>query len=130
MKVGGVTNASSGMGVGLWKVGGATIIVAAGGETEAAEEMRPPKCCIYGLAANLLATSVWILAWEQLKLAELGTTSCGSGGQVRASLDGEVSRPGNGSEPDGLQVPVAASKRPLLVRFDWYSSQRTPVHMG
>ena len=29
-----------------------------------------------------------------------------------------------------LMRPVPASKRPLLVRFDWYSRKHTPVHMG
>ena len=52
----------------------------------------------------------------------------------------EISRGGGGAELRGepqtrrnssefLHV-IAAQRRPLLVRFDWYSRKTTPVHIG
>ena len=48
----------------------------------------------------------------------------GGGG---AELRGEPQTRRNSSE--FLHV-IAAQRRPLLVRFDWYSRKTTPVHIG
>lgn len=96
--------------------------------------MRPLRCCIYWFSANVLAASVWLFVWEHLKLVELRANAasrfrCRVIGQHGGAEEGTAWRE-NSSDLGGFQVPIASTRRPLLVRFNWYSSQQTPVHVG
>ena len=75
----------------------------------------------------ILFVTVWLilLSLEQLdhqEQGDAGTNSAGGGAELRRGtlrFNSSVF----------LQT-LAAQRRPLLVRFDWYSRKTTPVHIG
>ena len=78
---------------------------------------------------NLLVFAVLFFLWEQSRLSRLlenATRSCSS---HPGDTDADTSLK-NRVENRLTVHPVTISKRPLLVRFDWYSRKQTPVHIG
>ena len=75
---------------------------------------------------NLLVFTILFFLWEQSRLNRLlenVARSCNRDADEDTPLKNRV---GNRSTVH----PVTISKRPLLVRFDWYSRKQTPVHIG
>ena len=75
---------------------------------------------------NLLVFTILFFLWEQSRLNRLlenVTRLCSRDTDEDTPLKNRV---GNRSTVH----PVTISKRPLLVRFDWYSRKQTPVHIG
>ena len=80
--------------------------------------------CIF---LNLLGFTVWVLLWEQSRLRLLENAKpCGD----HHRIEKDVSSKDNTVNGSDVGHPVTISKRPLLVRFDWYSRKQTPVHIG
>ena len=111
------------------KVGGAAVIDEQqdnkGGGCDPSSVMRPMRCYLCAIS-NLVVFTVWVLLWEQYRLSTLDdpqscACSCDQtqGAQVETNMNGT-----------GLISPAATSRRPLLVRFDWYSRKQTPIHIG
>ena len=76
---------------------------------------------------NLLGFTVWVLLWEQSRLRLLENAKlCGD----HHRIEEDVSSKDNTVNGSDIGHPVTISKRPLLVRFDWYSRKQTPVHIG
>ena len=76
---------------------------------------------------NLLGFTVWVLLWEQSRLRLLENAKpCGDHHRIEEDVASQENTV-NGSD---VGHPVTVSKRPLLVRFDWYSRKQTPVHIG
>ena len=73
---------------------------------------------------NLLGFTVWVLLWEQSRLRLL--EPCGD----HRDIDEDISPKDHVVNGSDIGHPVTISKRPLLVRFDWYSRKQTPVHIG
>lgn len=70
---------------------------------------------------------MWVLLWEQSRLRLLENAKpCGDHHGIEADVSSK-DKSVNGSD---VGHPVTISKRPLLVRFDWYSRKQTPVHIG
>ena len=93
------------------------------------KKMRPIKCYICALL-NIIFCVLWIVVWLQvgpsLYLERSPEQRCGCN-QVHKSTNSAtliISFDHNDTHLSTL------SKRPLLVRFDWYSRKRTPIHIG
>ena len=66
--------------------------------------------------------------WEKFRFSEAPNCSC-EHVQTVVNAKGLQLQGDLVNSSDQIR-PVTASKRPLLVRFDWYSRKQTPVHMG
>ena len=78
---------------------------------------------------NLLVFAILFFLWEQSRLGRLLENASRSCSSYQGDTDENTSlknKVGNRSTVH----PVTISKRPLLVRFDWYSRKQTPVHIG
>ena len=75
---------------------------------------------------NLLVFATLFFLWEQSRLSRLlenATRLCSS---HQGDTDADTSLKNRVEN----RSTVTISKRPLLVRFDWYSRKQTPVHIG
>ena len=89
--------------------------------------MRLKQCYVCALV-NAVLFVAWIVTLERFGCFEAANYSREDqqqrGKAKRAQLQKDLV---NSSD---LLRPVPTSKRPLLVRFDWYSRKHTPVHIG
>ncbi len=82
--------------------------------------------CYLCTLANLVVFTVWILVWEQY-----GLLTGGAGGACSCEQQPSIRVASVWSNDSvELAVPGLATRRPLLVRFNWYSRKTTPVHIG
>ena len=87
--------------------------------------MRPVRCYVCALV-NVVFCTAWVLVWILLKEDTLGNLAVY--GEIRKSNQGcnQVPPPNNSNTTHFAKL----WKRPLLVRFDWYSRRQTPIHIG
>lgn len=92
------------------------------------------RCRVLLSLLVLAVMTVWItlLSSEQFRVID-------DGGCQRLSVNVQQERATAASESEGAEPllnnsvflqALTAAKRPLLVRFDWYSRKNTPVHVG
>ena len=92
------------------------------------------RCRVLLSLLVLAGMTVWVtlLSSEQFRVID-------DGGCQPHRVKVQQERAAAGSESEGAEPllnnsvflqALAAPKRPLLVRFDWYSRKNTPVHIG
>ena len=79
---------------------------------------------------------MWSLPWpssssKQIKRTLQYSSKTGGGAKCGCNQNSrETEYNSSAMAPNFTHVYVKQNKRPLLVRFDWYSRSHTPVHIG
>ena len=84
---------------------------------------------ILSFLAVLLVITVWLFIFSSLKRLDGSGTSRNA--ETNIAVGGaELHRGSLRLNSSEFLQALAAPRRPLLVRFDWYSRKTTPVHIG
>ena len=82
---------------------------------------------VVSFLACLLVVTIWLVLLSLEQLDRRGTSS-NSG--INTATEGAELHRSLGLNSSAFLQTLAAPRRPLLVRFDWYSRKITPVHIG